>query len=631
MFFIQVAKKYGPDGALLPEMILVCNALRNDLNHPNEFVRGATLRFLCRLQEPELLEPLIPTIKACLENHGPGRQFYVRKYAAQACFYIHKRFGDTLLPDGPEIIAKFIAAETDDNARRSAFAFLFSEAEDIAIDFLNERIDKVKDYGDGFQLLVLELCRHVCRRDPTQKSRFIRVLLAMVQSPSAAVAYEAAWTMVTLSSAPTAVRTAASTYAHLLNSQSDNNVKLIVLERLIDLKKQHTRVLQEITMDILRALSSPSIQVCQKVLEIAVDLVTTRNVVEVVQFLKREMLRTQETDADKNSEYRPLLIHAIHSCAHKSLEVALNVAHTLVDFLSGEGGLEVIIFLRAIVEQHESLRKDVVQSITSSLPEIASSSVLRVALWILGTYCIENELLLSVYRQLIDVVGQPPFDSSCSNATSAAASGSDGGAGVYTTKNVVLSDGTYATQTVLSAPTSIAPPHDTVSPLRRLISDGDILFGTCLCSCLTKMTIRILQTVGPTSTLAKEMQIEVLRIICGVNCVAECKHSAASYQDCIDRLKLFATVLLDPETQATLAPTLLEGCQESFSYLLALERESKGEQADKENKTGLSRPDKLINFRQLLLHGLGSSEADMYDDEDITRVSSSIYIYIYIC
>ena len=39
----------------------------------------------------------------------------------------------------------------------------------------------------------------------------------MLQSPSAAVSYEAAWTLVSLSSAPTAVRAAASTYAQLLN------------------------------------------------------------------------------------------------------------------------------------------------------------------------------------------------------------------------------------------------------------------------------------------------------------------------------------------------------------------------------------------------------------------------------
>lgn len=35
---------------------------------------------------------------------------------------------------------------------------------------------------------------------------------------------------------------AATTYAQLLNTQSDNNVKLIVLERLAGLKKHHAKV-----------------------------------------------------------------------------------------------------------------------------------------------------------------------------------------------------------------------------------------------------------------------------------------------------------------------------------------------------------------------------------------------------
>lgn len=60
---MQVVPKYSADKKLLSEMILVCNALRNDLNHPNEYVRGSMLRFLCKLKEPELLEPLVPSIK----------------------------------------------------------------------------------------------------------------------------------------------------------------------------------------------------------------------------------------------------------------------------------------------------------------------------------------------------------------------------------------------------------------------------------------------------------------------------------------------------------------------------------------------------------------------------------------
>lgn len=60
---LQVVPKYSADKKLLSEMILVCNALRNDLNHANEYVRGSMLRFLCKLKEPELLEPLVPSIK----------------------------------------------------------------------------------------------------------------------------------------------------------------------------------------------------------------------------------------------------------------------------------------------------------------------------------------------------------------------------------------------------------------------------------------------------------------------------------------------------------------------------------------------------------------------------------------
>ncbi len=209
---------------MLPEMLLVCNALMNDLNHPNEYVRGSMLRFLCKVKDEEILGPLIPSIKACLEHRHP----YVRKNAALAVFHAHKLHGEALLPDAAEIMAAFIQAETDLAARRNAFLMLFNEYEDLAIEFLARNMDNVSQYGDGFALLVLELTRRVCRRDPMQKSRFVRVLFVMLSSTSSAVSYEAAWTLVSLSSAPTAVRAAALTYVNLLNGQNDNNVKLIV-------------------------------------------------------------------------------------------------------------------------------------------------------------------------------------------------------------------------------------------------------------------------------------------------------------------------------------------------------------------------------------------------------------------
>ena len=75
LIFWEIVPKTGQDGKLLHEMILVCDAYRKDLEHPNEYIRGSTLRFLCKLKEAELLEPLMPAIRLCLEH----RIAYVRR------------------------------------------------------------------------------------------------------------------------------------------------------------------------------------------------------------------------------------------------------------------------------------------------------------------------------------------------------------------------------------------------------------------------------------------------------------------------------------------------------------------------------------------------------------------------
>ena len=50
LIFWEVVPKTDAEGKLMQEMILVCDAYRKDLQHPNEFIRGATLRFLCKLK-----------------------------------------------------------------------------------------------------------------------------------------------------------------------------------------------------------------------------------------------------------------------------------------------------------------------------------------------------------------------------------------------------------------------------------------------------------------------------------------------------------------------------------------------------------------------------------------------------
>lgn len=74
-----------------------------DLTHPNEYIRGSTLRFMCKLKEPELLESLVESIKGNLTNNNS----YVRKNAVLAVYSIYKDF-EYLIPDAPQIIYNFL-------------------------------------------------------------------------------------------------------------------------------------------------------------------------------------------------------------------------------------------------------------------------------------------------------------------------------------------------------------------------------------------------------------------------------------------------------------------------------------------------------------------------------------------
>ena len=127
-----------------------------------------------------------------------------------------------------------------------------------------------------------------------------RCTSAALRNDSASVRYEAAGTLITLSTAPTAVKAAASCYIDLIVKESDNNVKLIVLDRLIAMKGSpaHEKILQELVMDILRVLSSPDLEVRRKTLGLAMDLISSRNIEEMVLVLKKEITKTAGQAAD---------------------------------------------------------------------------------------------------------------------------------------------------------------------------------------------------------------------------------------------------------------------------------------------------------------------------------------------
>lgn len=97
----------------------------------------------------------------------------------------------------------------------------------------------------------------------------------LLAAASHSVKYEAASILLYLTTSPAAVKgikrfrfktrqkkltkiyiiAAAACYIELIVKESDNNVKLIVLDRLEEIRNKHDRVLDDLVMDILQVLS----------------------------------------------------------------------------------------------------------------------------------------------------------------------------------------------------------------------------------------------------------------------------------------------------------------------------------------------------------------------------------------
>ena len=372
--------------------------------------------------------------------------------------------GEQLLDSAPEIVEKFLTSEQDSSSKRNAFLMLFNCAQDRAVDYLFRNVDRIADWGEQLQMVVLELIRKVCRANKAEKGKYIKIIISLLNAQSTAVVYECATTLVSLSSAPTAIRAAANTYCQLLLSQSDNNVKLIVLDRLNELRISHREIMVELVMDVLRALSTPNLDIRKKTIDIALDLITPRNVDEVVMMLKKEVVKTQNLEHEKNGEYRQMLVQAIHSCAIKFPEVASTVVHLLMDFLGDSNvasAIDVVVFVREIIETNPKLRVSIITRLLDTFYQIRAARVCSCALWIIGEYCLSLSEVENGIATIKQCLGELPFFTVTEEGEV-----QDQGAKkvqqvnsttVSSRRPAILADGTYATQSA-ALETAMSPP-----------------------------------------------------------------------------------------------------------------------------------------------------------------------------
>ncbi|KJP86147.1 hypothetical protein AK88_04198 [Plasmodium fragile] len=583
--FFEVVDKCKSDGSLKEEMLLVCNALRNDIISPNEYVRGSTLRLLSKIKNLKIIEPLIEAITKNL-NH---RHSYVRKNAISCIHTIIKEHGSDVIPNSVKEVEKILFLENDISTKRSALSMLIDVDPMTTLKYILSLNDQLYDTADVILLEVIHLFKklyipHVFdnsyllineedeeneedkgvrrgggagmsgsgphphphphgeheeevegdevlggyqsdgeidlfayllsgdERSPCKegnvssatnntkpssetnggmlnvlseeiqfrknkmnesdynqyKNNVIKILLNMVnKNVSNSVLYEGACCLLYMSTSELSIKTASECFIKLLINQHDNNIKLIVIDRLYYIMCKWKKVLENYVMDLLRALNFPSKDIRVKILNLVLHILSSRNVHLVLGVLKKELLKLNSTvmysknifssgggnnsgvvassnaganggsssasgvpntgvsnTGENNSvtnnlstnyqeimSYKKILLKSMqHICNMFSTE-CLSMVDLLLTYVNDEEkeiNYEAAVCIRKLAN-NLSLQSTILNKIGDVVFEVKKPHILRIFFWVLGQYMQGEQVILqfleNLYEHLVPILG----------------------------------------------------------------------------------------------------------------------------------------------------------------------------------------------------------------------------------
>jgi len=551
-------------------------------------------------------------VRQCLTH----RHAYVRKNATFAVAAIFTHLPE-LMPDAPDMLTTFLDDENDPTCKRNAFAALVSVSHEKALEYLSTVFDSIPNHEELLLLAELEFIRKDAMVNPQNKAKYLRLIFDLLESQVSTVIYESAHALTTLTSNPVAVKAAAGKFVELAIKEPDNNVKLIVLERVDQLRHKHEGVLDDLTMEVLRVLSSTDLDVRKKSLNIAMEMVSSRNVEEVVLLLKKELMKTVDEQYEKNTEYRSLLISSIHSAAIKFPEVAASVVGSLMDFISdvssNASAVDVITFVKEVVERFPDLRQSIIERLVSTLGEVRAGKVYRGVLWIIGEFSLEAKDIRDAWKGIRSSLGEIPILASEQRLLDDASEGKEDtdqvnghakSTAAPTGSRKVLADGTYATESAFTSSAAAKAKLEAVKnsqkpPLRQLVLDGDYYLATVLSSTLTKLVMRHSE-ISKDEARTNALRAEAMLIMISVIRVGQSQFVKTFIdEDSIDRIMSCVRSLSEFAQRKELETVFLEDTRKSFAAMVQTEEKKRAAKEASERAKSAVNVDDSFNIRQL--------------------------------
>jgi|TARA_R110002003_G_scaffold30_3_gene1829 coatomer subunit beta len=559
----------------------------------------------------------------------------VRKNATFAVASIFTHLPE-LMPDAPDMLTTFLEDENDPTCKRNAFAALVSVSHEKALEYLSTVFDAIPNHEELLLLAELEFIRKDAVVNPSNKARYLRLIFDLLESQVSTVVYESAHALTTLTSNPVAVKAAAGKFVELAIKEPDNNVKLIVLERVDQLRQKNEGVIDDLTMEVLRVLSSTDLDVRKKSLSIAMEMISSRNVEEVVLLLKKELMKTVDEQYEKNPEYRSLLISSIHSAAIKFPEVAASVVGSLMDFISdvssNASAVDVISFVKEVVERFPDLRPSIIERLVSTLGEVRAGKVYRGVLWIIGEYSLEAKDIRDAWKGIRSSLGEIPILASEQRLLDDASEGKEGAEQVNghakssaapTGSRKVLADGTYATESALTSSAAAKAKLEAVKnsqkpPLRQLVLDGDYYLATVLSSTLTKLVMRHSE-ISKDTARTNALRAEAMLIMISIIRVGQSQFVKTFIdEDSVDRIMSCVRSLSEFSQRNELETVFLEDTRKSFAAMVQTEEKKRAAKEASERAKSAVNVDDSFSIRQLKKKDADSSDEIEQDLERAT-------------
>ncbi|KAF2652969.1 AP-1 complex subunit gamma-1 [Lophiostoma macrostomum CBS 122681] len=390
-------------------LTLVTNSLKNDLNHPNQYIVGLALCTLGNIASVEMSRDLFPEVETILASANP----YIRRKAALCAMRICRKVPDLqehfleksklLLQDrnhgvllcGLTLVTSLCEADEAEDGE-NGIADIFRPGVPSLVKILKSLSASgyapehdVTGITDPFlQVKILQLLRVLARGDG-QTSEQINDILAQVATNTESsknvgnsILYEAVLTILDIE-ADSGLRVLGVNILGKFLSNRDNNIRYVALNTLIKVVAVEPNAVQRHRNTILDCLRDPDISIRRRALDLSFTLINESN----VRVLIRELLAFLEV---ADNEFKPVMTSQIGIAADRFAPNKRWHVDTMLRVLKLAGNYvkeQILSSFVRLIATTPDLQTYSVQKLYAALKEDITQEGLTLAgSWVIGEY-----------------------------------------------------------------------------------------------------------------------------------------------------------------------------------------------------------------------------------------------------